>query len=82
MSGFYHVTVGSLPDYEELVAEIYISDKFVALISQEQGPEKFVLELAQSECTVTKKMDLTVFERAVLEAKEKLRKLKRAENPG
>lgn len=82
VSGFYHVTVGSLPDYEDLVAEIYINDKFVGLISQEQGPERYVLELASPENEIATKLDLEVFERAVSESREKLRKLKRVPSAG
>jgi len=82
VSGFYHITVGSLPDYEDLVAEIYIGDKFVGLISQEEELERFLLELAPLEQATSTKLDLAVFERAISEAKEKLQKLKRVPGAG
>lgn len=78
MSAFYHITVGSLPDYEDLVAEIYINDKFVGLICQEKAEGQFLLELAPTDGKEPTIVDLTVFENAVTEAKEKLHKLKRA----
>lgn len=77
VKGFYHITVGSLPDYEDLVAEIYINSKFIGLISQEHGPESLVLELAASKCAGPVHLDLEVVEGAIAEAKCKLRKLKR-----
>lgn len=82
MSGIYHITVGSLPDYEHLVAEIYINDRFVGLISQEKAEGQFRLELGPTEGMESAILDLTVFENAVAEAKEKLRKLKRAPPSG
>lgn len=72
MSGFYHVTVGSLPEYEDLVAEIYINGKFVGLLSQEAGLEHLTLELASTDETAPVKIDLAIWERAILEAKERL----------
>lgn len=73
MNGFYRITVCSLPDYENLVAEVYIHDKFIGLISQEKAEGQFLLELGQTEGAI----NLTVFENAVAEAKEKLGSLRR-----
>lgn len=72
MNGFYHITVCSLPDYENLVAEIYICDKFIGLISQEKAEGQFLLELGPTEGKEPAAINLTVFENAVAEAKEKL----------
>lgn len=82
MSGFYHITVGSLPDYEDLVAEIYINDKYVGLISQENAEGRFVLELGPWEGKESTVVDLLVFENAVADAKERLRKLRRVPTSG
>jgi hypothetical protein len=78
VSDFYHITVCSLPDYEDLVAEIYINDKFVSLMSQEKAEGQFLLELGPGNDNESTVFDLAVFEEAVATAKEKLRKLKRA----
>lgn len=82
MSGFYHITVGSLLDYEDLVAEIYINGRFVGLISQEQAQGEFLLELSVREGKEPAAIDLALFENAVAEAKDKLHKLKRAPTSG
>lgn len=47
MNGFYRITVCSLPDYENLVAEIYIHDKFIGLISQERQRVNFCWSLVK-----------------------------------
>lgn len=75
--GFYHITIGSLPEYEDLVAEIYINDRFVGLISQERAEGDFLLELSLPEGKEPAAIELALFESAVAEAKEKLQKLKR-----
>jgi hypothetical protein len=80
MNGAYNITVCSLPDYERLVAEIYIGGKFVGLISDERGAEQFLLELMppkRSKHSTTIKLELAVFEMALSEAKERMRKLDR-----
>lgn len=77
MSDFYQITVGSLPDYDDLIAEIYIDGRFVGLISQEQGPDKFLLEIPARDSEETMKVELALFEKAVAEAKSKLRVLRR-----
>lgn len=67
MSGFFSVTVLSLPEYDELVAEIYISGRFVALLSQERGVDETEIEIPKN---VT--LNLEVFEKALAEAKRQL----------
>jgi hypothetical protein len=71
MSGFYHIKVSSLPDYEQLVAEIYVNDQFVALVSQEMGPDQTQLELTAVEGPPIR-MDIVTFENALAEAKRRL----------
>lgn len=78
MTGFFHVTVVSLPSYNELVAEIYVNDKFVGLLSQENGPENTLLELAVSNVSEQPKISLRTFEKALEEAKQRLFDLRKA----
>lgn len=59
MSTRYKIIVCSLPDYEDLVAEMYIEGEFIGLLSQEEGRGKFVLELNSP--LVTSSFPLTDF---------------------
>lgn len=63
-------------DYERLVAEIYYSGRFVALISQERGSGCFDLETQGPECTVESllehKVDWNEFKATVERACQKL----------
>jgi hypothetical protein len=73
----YRIDVASLPDFEELVAEIYIDDHFVGLLSQESGPNRTVFELGPTKDSVPLKVDLAVFEQALAHAKARLKKMER-----
>lgn len=62
-------------DYNNLIAEIYFDEKFVALISQEDGVSNLKLEfpgLNQNEEAVIRKVDLDWFQEALLVAKKSL----------
>ena len=41
----FSITLASGPDYERLFAEIYYDEKFVLLVSQENGPEDLLVEI-------------------------------------
>ena len=71
----FRVTVCSLPDYEDLVAEIYIGDEFVALLSQERGPDAMAVEIAPRRTPFT--TDLSTFEEAMSHAKKRLWELRK-----
>ena len=74
----YRIDVCSPPEYEELVAEIYIDGAFVALLSQEQGPQRTMIEWhAGSQDSAVLQVPLGVFEAALAEAKQQLDRLER-----
>jgi len=75
MNSEFRVTVCSLPDYEELVAEIYVGDEFVALLSQEAGPEAIRMEISPSNAPI--KVELATFEEALAHAKNRLWELRK-----
>ena len=77
MSEVYRVLVCSDPGHEQLVAEIHIGDQFVALLSQENGPEQTLIELVATEVGDPIKLNLRTFEMAVAEAKKRLWELRR-----
>jgi hypothetical protein len=41
----FRISVGDDPDHEELTAEIYFQECFVAMLSQEQGFENLQIEI-------------------------------------
>lgn len=44
----FDVIVCDLPDYENLVAEMYIQGEFIGLLSQESGIGNFMVEFGSS----------------------------------
>jgi hypothetical protein len=68
-SGF-RITLFSHPDYENLTAEIYFGDLFVALICQKN--EMYWIELSTTSDILGQKFDLTAFVEAVSEARSQL----------
>lgn len=62
-------------DHESVYAEVYYDEKFVALVSQERGPESKRLELPGpgfEESQICREVDLDGFLQAVQEAAQKL----------
>ena len=69
------VLICSNVEYNNLIAEIYSHGKYVALVSQEKGPDKLVVEFPgpdQNEAAIIRKVDLDWFEYALQQAKIKL----------
>lgn len=69
------ILISSDPSYENLVAEIYYKEKFVALINQEQGENKLEIEFPDTrvdENFVERKMPLSFLTQAIEEAVRKL----------
>jgi hypothetical protein len=69
------VTVCSDRDYEELIAEIYHDEKFVALISQDEGRDKLYVEFPKPnniEEMVAGRVGLEWFQDALEKAKLEL----------
>jgi hypothetical protein len=69
------ITVCSDLDYDHLIAEIYIADRFVALISQEEGKENLKIEfprVGMTENAICEKAGLVQFMEAVEIARRRL----------
>lgn len=69
----FETTIASLPDHDQLVAEIYCDGLFFALVSQERGNGLFDIETPGRNLTegeVTRKVDLNLFLIAAREARE------------
>ena len=70
------ILITSDSDYEKLTAEIYYGGKFVALLNQDDGLDKIIIEFPEDniiEDSVLRKLDLSIFEEAIIEAKLKLK---------
>jgi hypothetical protein len=68
-SGF-RIVLFSHPDYDQLTAEIYYHDDFVALVSQENG--QFQIELDSPRSALRRKYALEAFREALDKAKDRL----------
>ena len=72
----FEMMIVSLPDYDELVAEIYYDGLFVALVSQERGKGLFDIETPGPnliEMEVIRKVDANGFKNALEEACQRLK---------
>lgn len=70
------ITIASDVDYDKLIAEIYCDDRFVALISQEDGSNNLVLEFPETApgVPVCRSVDLRWFMDAIGQAVQRLPK--------
>lgn len=66
--GDIEIIVHSDNRYDKLVLEIYYKDRFIALLSQDDGRERVKIELPAQELVV----ELSIFEQALAMAKEEL----------
>lgn len=69
------ITVCSDIDFEHLIAEIYVDDRFVALISQEEGKDRPKIEFPgpeMNEDAICRKIGLAQFLVAVEQARNRL----------
>jgi hypothetical protein len=77
--GDIEIRISSDTDYEQLVVEMYFRGQFIALLSQDQGPENVTIEFPANvskpligQPAITK-LPLSVLEKAIRMAKEELR---------
>lgn len=68
----FKIIIASPPEYEELVAEIYIQGKYVALLSRERGDRELDIEFDLSSLEKGKKIDFDLFNRALEVARQRL----------
>jgi hypothetical protein len=74
MKAPYSVTIWSHPDYEHLVAELYVNGDHCGLVSQEGGPNSALSLEVPGAGSVPSALvvNLELFEKAVHEAKRRL----------
>jgi hypothetical protein len=71
----FRVTVGTEPDFDNPIADLYLDDEIVAVIMQEGGYGTFTIELWPRKDGSKWQLDLAGFEQAVAEATLRLRRL-------
>jgi hypothetical protein len=72
MKHTYRTLIASLPDYENVVAEIYVDEFYVGLLSSEEGLKQIKLELNGGAASNNLSVDLDTFEQALAHAKQRL----------
>ncbi|MFI3156661.1 MAG: hypothetical protein QX199_10940 [Methylococcaceae bacterium] len=70
------IILSSDSDYEKLTAEIFCGEKFIALLNQDEGLDNLKIEFPGpdvQEDAILRKIDLATFEKALAEAKRKIK---------
>jgi hypothetical protein len=73
------ILIASDVDYGKLIAEMYVDEKFIGLISQEKGVENLLVEFPvanQNEGAISRQIEYEVLLAALLKAKTELLNLK------
>ncbi|MCD6013911.1 MAG: Dissimilatory sulfite reductase (DsrD) [Flavipsychrobacter sp.] len=71
----YQIIIGSPVDYEELVAEIKIKGEYVAVVQQEEGKDKMIVEF------IEKKIKTKIYLNDLAQALDDARALLLKESP-
>ncbi len=79
MNPRFRITVGSDPDHEDLVGDLYFDDQIVCVMTQEEGFDEMQIEIFSPKDGGTWKFALTDFEKAVAALKGRLWELRRKE---
>jgi hypothetical protein len=80
MSNKFKIIISSDLDYEELCAEIYYGDQFVAILTQENGFENLEIEIYTAENNKIWVFKFKEFETILKEAKDQLWKMRKKNN--
>jgi hypothetical protein len=76
----FRITVCSDPGYEDLVAELYCQDKFIGLISQENGEHRLHIAQEPVDSAAELVVSLDEFEAALGLARRRLWELRRVKS--
>lgn len=77
MNPQFRITVGSEPDYDELVGDLYFDDNIVCVVTQEEGIERAQIELFSPPGGDRWKFSLRDFENALAVLKKRMWDLRR-----
>ncbi len=79
MNPRFRITVGSEPDYDNLVGDLYFDDSIVCVITQEGGMEAAQIKLFKPPQGVDWEFALRDFEEALAALKHRLWELRRTD---
>ena len=79
MNPRFRIVVGSDPDHEDLVGEIYFDDEIVAILSQESGIDRMEVEFVPRAGGKPWIFKLVEFEEALAAVKKRLWELRRTD---
>ncbi len=79
MNTRFRFTVGSEPDYEDLVGDLYFDDVIVCVLTQEGGFSSMQVELHPNPKDGAWKFSLADFEEALAALKNRMWELRRTE---
>ncbi|HEX4376112.1 MAG TPA: hypothetical protein VHZ99_03060 [Steroidobacteraceae bacterium] len=77
MNPRFRVTVGSEPEYDNLVGDLYFDDAIVCVLTQEDGPEAVRIKLFGPPHVDNWEFSLREFEEALAALKQRLWELRR-----
>ena len=80
MNPGFRCTVGSEPDYEDLVGDLYFDDRIVCVLTQEAGFESMQMELHAPPGGDTWSFPLADFEAALEALKRRMWELRRRDD--
>jgi hypothetical protein len=79
MSPRFRFTVGSEPDYEDLVGDLYFDDQIVCVLTQEAGFEAMQIEIHPPHEGRTWTFSLSDFDSALYALKQRMGELRRTD---
>lgn len=81
MNPRFRITVGSEPEYKDLVGDLYFDDQIVCVLTQEEGFEALQMRLFSPLDSETWSFPLADFEEGLAALKKRMWELRRTESP-
>ena len=81
MNSRFRITVGSEPEYEDLVGDLYFDDHIVCVLTQEEGFQAMQMKLFGQADGGAWSFRLADFEEALAVLKERMWELRRIDSP-
>lgn len=81
MNPHFRITVGSEPEYEDLVGDLYFDDQIVCVLTQEEGFQAMQMKLFGQLNGEAWSFSLADFEEALAALKKRMWELRRTDSP-
>ena len=82
MNPRFRITVGSEPEYDDLVGDLYFDDQIVCVLTQEDGFDAMDMKLSSGPDCTPRSFRLKDFEEALAALKQRMWELRRTESRG